>query len=96
MHKNGAFDAKIVNTRLTKIFIAIFAPDERLPSSATLIGKPLSSSAGLQMIDLWPVSFSELTCLWRQVGRTTRVCVAGNLPSGPNRHSPHRTIVLSR
>ena len=32
-----AFDAKIVNTRLTKIFIAIFAPDERLPSSATLV-----------------------------------------------------------
>ena len=29
---------KIVNTRLTKIFMAIFAPDERLPSSATLSG----------------------------------------------------------
>ena len=37
MCKNGAFDAKIVNTRLTKICIAIFAPDERLPSSATLL-----------------------------------------------------------
>ena len=36
MHKNDAFDAKIVNTRLTKIFIAIFAPDERLPSFASL------------------------------------------------------------
>ena len=36
MRKNDAFDAKIVNTRLTKIFIAIFAPDERLPSSTTL------------------------------------------------------------
>ena len=36
MHKNDAFDAKIVNTRLTKIFIVIFAPDVRLPSSATL------------------------------------------------------------
>ena len=35
MRKNDAFDAKIVNTRLTNIFIAIFAPDERLPSSAT-------------------------------------------------------------
>ena len=35
--KNDAFVAKIVNTRLTKIFIAIFAPDERLPRSATLI-----------------------------------------------------------
>ena len=34
--KNDAIDAKIVNARLTKIFIAIFAPDERLPSSATL------------------------------------------------------------
>ena len=36
MRKNDAFVAKIVNTRLTKIFIAIFAPTERLPSSATL------------------------------------------------------------
>ena len=34
--KNDAFVAKIVNTRLTKIFIAYFAPDERLPTSATL------------------------------------------------------------
>ena len=37
MRKNNAFDAKIVNTHLTKIFIAIFAPDQRLPSSATLV-----------------------------------------------------------
>ena len=36
MRINDAFDAKIVNTRLTKIFMAIFAPDESLPSSATL------------------------------------------------------------
>ena len=36
MRKNDPFDAKIVNTRLTEILIAIFAPDERLPSSATL------------------------------------------------------------
>jgi len=36
MRKNDAFVAKIVNTRLTKIFMAIFALDERLPSSATL------------------------------------------------------------
>ena len=35
-HKNDAFFAKIVNTRLTKIFMALFATDERLPSSATL------------------------------------------------------------
>ena len=39
MRKNNTFDEKIVNTRLTKIFIAIFAPDERLPSSATLGGE---------------------------------------------------------
>ena len=32
-----AFVAKIVNTRLTKIFMAIFPPYERLPSSATLV-----------------------------------------------------------
>ena len=37
MRKNDAFVAKIVNTRLTKIFMAIFAPQERLPSSATLL-----------------------------------------------------------
>ena len=35
--KNDAFVTKIVNTRLTKISMAIFAPDERLPSSATLV-----------------------------------------------------------
>ena len=35
--ENDAFDPKIVNMRLTKIVIAIFAPDERLPSSATLL-----------------------------------------------------------
>ena len=42
MRKNDALDAKIVNMRLTKTFIAIFAPDERLPSSATLIPGILS------------------------------------------------------
>ena len=35
--KNDAFVAKIVNTRLTKICMAIFAFDERLPTSATLV-----------------------------------------------------------
>ena len=34
--KNNAFVAKFVNTRLTIIFMAIFAPDESLLSSATL------------------------------------------------------------
>ena len=36
MRKNDAFVAKMVNTRLTKVFMTIFAPDERLPTSATL------------------------------------------------------------
>ena len=34
--KNDAFVAKIANTRLTGIFMAIFAFAERLPTSATL------------------------------------------------------------
>ena len=37
MRKNDAFVAKIVNTRLTKGFMAIFAPAESLPSPATLL-----------------------------------------------------------
>ena len=36
LQMSDEFVAKIVNTRLTKIFMAIFASDERLPSSATL------------------------------------------------------------
>ena len=39
--QNDPFVAKIVNMRLTKIFVAIFAPDERLPSPATLKYKVL-------------------------------------------------------
>ena len=35
--KNNAFAAKIVNTRLTKVFMVIFALAEMLPTSATLI-----------------------------------------------------------
>ena len=35
--KNDAFVAKIVNTRLTKIFMTIFVPNQRLPSSAILL-----------------------------------------------------------
>ena len=34
--KNDAFVAKIVNTRLTKGFMALFAPAESLPSPDTL------------------------------------------------------------
>ena len=37
MPKNNAFVAKIVNTHLTKIFIAIFALAERVPTFATLV-----------------------------------------------------------
>ena len=36
MRKNDALVAKIVNTRLTKGFMSIFAPAESLPSPATL------------------------------------------------------------
>ena len=55
MRKNDAFDAKIVNTRLTKIFIAIFAPDERLPNSATLLSGAVSSyfMAAFSVLDFW-------------------------------------------
>ena len=34
--KNNAFVAKIANKRMTKTFMAIFAFDEMLPTSATL------------------------------------------------------------
>ena len=37
MRKNDAFAAKIAKTRLTKIFVAIFAFAERLPTSASLL-----------------------------------------------------------
>ena len=51
--KNNAFVEKIVNTRLTKIFMAIFAPDERLPSSATL-----RLGGGVRLPSLWgPISY---------------------------------------
>ena len=36
--QNDTFVAKIANMHLTKNFMAIFASDERLPSSATLVG----------------------------------------------------------
>ena len=35
-YKNNAFVAKIVNTRLAKVFMVIFALAEMLPISATL------------------------------------------------------------
>ena len=42
--KKDAFVAKIVNTRLTKGFMAIFAPAESLPSPATLLRKEVKNS----------------------------------------------------
>ena len=41
----------IVNTRLTKISVAIFAPDERLPSSATLVIKAIIMRQMMIMIN---------------------------------------------
>ena len=53
---NCVFVTKIVNTRLTKIFMAIIAPDERLPSSATLrICKSKIRPLGPKK--LWPFFF---------------------------------------
>jgi len=37
MRNNDTFVAKIVNTHITKVFMAIFALAERLPTSTTLI-----------------------------------------------------------
>ena len=42
--QNGAFVAKEVNVRLTKIFMAIFALAERLPTSATLDPRDASAT----------------------------------------------------
>ena len=58
--------------------------DPNINTTTILNGKPLSASVCIQMIDLWQVSFSELTCLWRQAGRTTRVCVSGKLSETAN------------
>ena len=58
--KNDAFDAKIVNTRLRKIFIAIFAPDERLPSSATL----LHMWRNFRCLHMTDVEKSEILHIW--------------------------------
>ena len=44
------FVAKIVNTCLTKIFMAIFAPDKRLPRSATLVSNFTQSFIVLKLL----------------------------------------------
>ena len=87
MRKNDAFVAKIVNTRLTKIFMTIFAPDERLPSSATLLHDaaykqqstliPLGSTA----VRASPFSEDGVIRCWSKVG-----------PTGHNSLPPGRDI----
>ena len=60
--KNDAFVAKIVNTRLTKGFMAIFAPAESLPSPATLSPSLLTSNWQFLRIkeNLEPLGFGAL------------------------------------
>ena len=58
MRKNNAFVAKIVNTRLTKIFMAIFAPHKRLPTSATLV--PATTVSNFEAIQVRAKSSVEL------------------------------------
>ena len=52
MRKNDAFVAKIVNTHLTKGFMAIFAPAESLPSPATLMAWKKYTAAGTDQYQL--------------------------------------------
>ena len=61
--KKDAFVAKIVNTRLTKIFMAIFAPDERLPSSATLLN--IQTVLSFLAINFNTSQFCHLSLSWR-------------------------------
>ena len=72
MRKIDAFVAKIVNTRLVKIFMAIFAPDERLPSSATLAlvfpSKTLAASLWLYIFRFWMKKVRDLC--WENVPHT--------------------------
>ena len=71
MRKNDAFDTKIVNTRLTKIFIAIFAPDERLPSSANLKSRYIKNdilSISLFVILPCQMGFKSFGYSWHHLG----------------------------
>ena len=52
MRKNDAFVAKIVNTRLTKGFMAIFVPAESLSSPATLALLDKESVKKIVQLDL--------------------------------------------
>ena len=89
--KNKAFDAKIVNTRLTKIFMAIFAPHERLPSSATLhaanlIQAECTKSDESPSVTVW--NSSHLHISWKNAfrncedGHVDRAYVKGSLNFG--------------
>ena len=58
MRKNDAFVAKIVITRLTKGFMAMFAPAESLPSPATLGDRRKSIPImGIRQVS-WELSFA--------------------------------------
>ena len=59
MCKNDTFVAKEVNTRLTKICVAIFALAERLQTSANLLSTKFFCSAEY---DLW--NFENECCCW--------------------------------
>ena len=55
MRKNDAFVAKIVNTRLTKGFMAIFAPAESLPSPATLLHVVTTGAYYPPVVTTWKI-----------------------------------------
>ena len=54
MRKNDAFVVKIVIKRLTKGFMAMFAPAESLPSPATLERDKTGKNAEQVMSHSWP------------------------------------------
>ena len=62
MRKNDAFVAKIVNTRLTKILMAIFALAERLPTPATLAASIANN---------WHAASTTVECFFHQPLLTT-------------------------
>ena len=65
MRKNDAFVAKNVITRLTKGFMAMFAPAESLPSPATLLtGKMhFENTPLLPICNAYYASLNEVLCI---------------------------------
>ena len=60
MRKNDAFVAKIVITRLTKAFMAMFAPAESLPSPATLVDCGVQQeSCKYKCFHIFPISIDQ-------------------------------------